>query len=72
MPLIVVLQVSDGMIEGITRRYLELGTYHLQVHPAPDAAEEEVELSAEELRGAPGVRAVFRERQGMGLLYAPG
>jgi hypothetical protein len=28
MPLIVVLEVADGMIEGITRRFLEVGTYH--------------------------------------------
>ncbi|MBA7550980.1 hypothetical protein ES705_43513 [subsurface metagenome] len=32
IPLVVVLEVADGMIEGITRRYLELGTYHLQIH----------------------------------------
>ncbi len=31
VPLIVVLEVADGMIEGITRRYLEVGTYHAQV-----------------------------------------
>ncbi len=72
IPLIVVLEVSDGMIEGITRRYLELGTYHLQVHPAPGTDSAEVEAAAARLREAPGVRGVFRERQGMGLLYAPG
>lgn len=31
VPLIVVLVVSDGMIEGITSRTIELGTGHLQV-----------------------------------------
>lgn len=31
VPLIVVLEVSDGLIAGITRRYLEVGSYHLQV-----------------------------------------
>ena len=31
IPLIVVLVVADGMIEGITRRTVELGTGHLQL-----------------------------------------
>ncbi|WP_253694422.1 hypothetical protein [Treponema sp. OMZ 791] len=31
IPLIVVLVVSDGMIQGITSRTIELGTGHLQV-----------------------------------------
>lgn len=31
IPLIVVLLVSDGMIEGITNRYMETKTYHLQI-----------------------------------------
>lgn len=31
IPLIVVLVISDGMIEGITRRTVELGTSHLQL-----------------------------------------
>lgn len=39
VPLIVVLEVSDGLIAGITRRYLEVGSYHLQVGlPAGTAA----------------------------------
>lgn len=39
VPLIVVLEVSDGLIAGITRRYLEVGSYHLQVGlPAGAAA----------------------------------
>lgn len=31
IPLIIVLLVSDGMIEGITNRYMETKTYHLQI-----------------------------------------
>ncbi len=31
IPLIVVLQISDGMIQGITGRYIEIGSYHFQV-----------------------------------------
>ncbi len=30
IPLIVVLEVTDGMISGITRRYIEVGSYHFQ------------------------------------------
>jgi ABC-type lipoprotein release transport system permease subunit len=31
VPLILVLIVSDGMIYGITQRYIELGNYHYQL-----------------------------------------
>ena len=34
VPLVVVLVVSDGMIQGITSRYIEVGTYHLQAEPS--------------------------------------
>ncbi|MCP5513971.1 MAG: ABC transporter permease [Spirochaetales bacterium] len=30
VPLVIVLEVTDGMIEGITRRYIEVGSYHYQ------------------------------------------
>ena len=68
VPLIVVLEVADGMIEGITRRYVELGTYHLQVllpenDPAPRTLLETIE-------SVPDVRLALVERQGLGLLYA--
>jgi lipoprotein-releasing system permease protein len=69
IPLVVVLEVADGMIEGITRRYLEVGTYHLQVSLVGDANLESYEILAERLRDRPGVTRVITERQGMGLLY---
>ncbi len=69
IPLVVVLEVADGMIEGITRRYLEVGTYHLQISLAGDADLERYEILAEQLRGKAGVTRVITERQGMGLLY---
>jgi lipoprotein-releasing system permease protein len=69
IPLVVVLEVADGMIEGITRRYLEVGTYHLQVSLAGDANLESYEILAQRLRDGPGVTRVITERQGMGLLY---
>jgi lipoprotein-releasing system permease protein len=69
IPLVVVLEVADGMIEGITRRYLEVGTYHLQVSLAGDASLESYETLAEQLRNKTGITRVITERQGMGLLY---
>jgi lipoprotein-releasing system permease protein len=69
IPLVVVLEVADGMIEGITRRYLEVGTYHIQVSLAGEANLESYRTLAEQLRGKPGVTQVIPERQGMGLVY---
>ncbi|ADN02182.1 ABC transporter permease [Spirochaeta thermophila] len=64
VPFVVVLHVSDGMIEAITRRFLETTTYHFQAFAyAPDLSMEEgVErLAAEGFLAVP-------EIQGMGLL----
>jgi lipoprotein-releasing system permease protein len=69
IPLVVVLEVADGMIEGITRRYLEVGTYHLQVSLAGNASLESYESLAKKLRTKTGITQVIPERQGMGLLY---
>ncbi|MDR0375849.1 MAG: FtsX-like permease family protein [Treponema sp.] len=66
VPIIVTLIVADGMIRGITDRYLELGTGHVQVY---DFAGDE---SLEEIKGAvaaqEGVRGAWIEWQGMGVL----
>lgn len=69
IPLVVVLEVADGMIEGITRRYLEVGTYHLQIRLAGDGDLYSYEALAEQVRQKAGVTQVILERQGMGLLY---
>jgi lipoprotein-releasing system permease protein len=71
IPLILVLEVADGMIEGITRRYLELGTYHAQAVLPADVGQEEASGLLSTLRAQPGVRLAIMERQGMGLLYTP-
>ena len=72
IPLIVVLEVSDGMIEGITNRFLEIGTYHLQVHFWEELDIERLEALTEQIGNIPGVREGFVERQGVGLLHAGG
>ncbi len=67
IPLIVVLEVADGMIEGITRRYLELGTYHLQITlPIDDIMT--YQRVSKRLREADPVRLTLVEKQGIGLL----
>ncbi len=70
VPLVVVLQVADGMIAGITARYIEAGSYHVQAiaRQAPQA--EELERSLEALSSLPGVRLATVERQGLGLAAA--
>jgi lipoprotein-releasing system permease protein len=70
IPLIVVMEVSDGMIEGITARYLELGTYHLQAIAGREAELRGEDLAAR-LAAFPGVKLAARERQGVGLAYSP-
>ncbi|HET7838675.1 MAG TPA: ABC transporter permease, partial [Rectinemataceae bacterium] len=64
VPLVVVLVVADGMIEGITARYLELGTYHLQASPFTMSGVMSIDSQAAALRALPGVVAVYPERQG--------
>lgn len=70
IPLIVVLQVADGMISGITARFIEAGSYHLQavVRGEPDDAQ--LETAIGDLESLEGVRLATRERQGLGLAAA--
>jgi lipoprotein-releasing system permease protein len=68
VPLVVVMQLADGMIQGITDRFIEAGTYHLQAIHAPDMSSEEVEEAADRIAGIRGVNVVTPERRGMGLL----
>ena len=78
VPLVLVLTVSDGMIEGITSRIVELSSYHMQVVVPSrsglsvggsldlDSARGVEEL-ADRIREVPGVSGAFPERQGIGL-----
>ncbi|MDR3304387.1 MAG: ABC transporter permease, partial [Treponema sp.] len=70
IPIIVTLIVADGMIRGITDRYIELGTAHLQVHNFVDNTA--IESALPLLDEADMVRGVFRERQGMGVIVGKG
>ena len=66
VPIIVTLIVADGMIRGITDRYIELGTGHLQAVDYNDyTGEDEAIKMISELEG---VRGVWQERRTMGVL----
>jgi lipoprotein-releasing system permease protein len=64
IPIMVTLIVADGMIRGITDRYLELGTGHLRIYNYPEGGE----LDPGELAGLPEIRGVWAERQGLGVV----
>jgi lipoprotein-releasing system permease protein len=69
VPIIVTLIVADGMIRGITDRFIELGTGHLQVYDFTDsgALEAQIPLMAE----IGGFKGVWRERRGLGVVIGP-
>jgi lipoprotein-releasing system permease protein len=67
IPIIVTLIVADGMIRGITDRYLELGTGHLQVYNYLFSNEPENALPF--IKDIPGVRGAWSERHGLGVVY---
>jgi lipoprotein-releasing system permease protein len=70
IPIIVTLIVADGMIRGITDRFIELGTAHLQIYNFSETAEiEEIIPQVEETQG---VRGVWRERRGLGVIIGKG
>jgi lipoprotein-releasing system permease protein len=82
VPVIVTLVVADGMIRGITDRYIELGTGHIQVYDFFDdndsllAGAAAAALNDEEtVRRFPAlasIRGMWRERQGLGLVLGSG
>jgi lipoprotein-releasing system permease protein len=69
IPLIVVLEVANGMIEGISNRFLEVGTYHIQVPLRADLANESDTLAS--IEALSGVRLSFIEKQGLAIAYSP-
>lgn len=70
VPIVVTLVVADGMIRGITERYLELGTGHLEVYPRPGPTE--ISTAAAVVAKLEGVRGAWPERQGLGILVGAG
>jgi lipoprotein-releasing system permease protein len=70
IPIVVTLIVADGMIRGITDRYLELGTGHLQVYNFLDNMEPGEALPL--IEDYPGIRGIWEERHGLGVLMGAG
>ncbi|HUX12290.1 MAG TPA: ABC transporter permease [Spirochaetia bacterium] len=68
VPLVVVLEVADGMIQGITSRFIEVGTYHIEAISAADSTPAQMESLAAEISRVPGVTEAVPERQGLGLI----
>jgi len=67
VPLVLVLIVSDGMIQGITRRYMETKTYHLQVAVPDGMSDIESQKGLNAIQSLPGVKAAFLEKNGSGV-----
>ncbi|WP_319417214.1 ABC transporter permease [Marispirochaeta aestuarii] len=69
IPLILVMIVSSGMIKGITARFLELGTFHLQARSYnQDVPWQDI---GNQLAEEHGIKAAFPVIQGLGMLYSP-
>lgn len=69
IPLVVVLEIADGMMQGIVDRYMEISSFHMQVSlTEPDTVAQEDEL-LDRIRNIDGVTYVFPYTQGGGILY---
>jgi lipoprotein-releasing system permease protein len=66
VPIVVTLIVADGMIRGILDRYLEAGTGHIQINDYYNSVDDEYLI--EEIKSIDGVRGVWPEKQGTGVL----
>jgi len=66
VPIIVTLIVADGMIRGITDRYLELGTGHIQVLDYNNFIG--LESTKMAINEVDGIRGIWAEQRGMGVL----
>ena len=69
VPLIVVLQISDGMIQGITGRYIEIGSYHFQIKLLSRSSQYSFEEVAQKLNDRSEVENAFVFIQGTSLAY---
>ena len=71
VPVIVVLLVADGMIEGITGRFLELDTYHARIVNL-GGGRRQVDSLLESVRAVPQVVLAEAELRSLGLLFVDG
>jgi len=67
VPLVLVLSIADGMIEGISSRTIETLLSHVQAWPMTVSPGDDLPFR---LRSVPGFRGAFAERQGFALAYS--
>ena len=70
LPVILVLEVSSGMIEGITRRYVEVGSFHFQARPYGEVGREDLLNLARRVAARDGILRVTPFVEGQGLVYS--
>ncbi len=70
VPLVVVLEVADGMIQGITSRYVEIGTFHFQARPLRAVTPRELDAALAEVKRVPGVTEAIPVSSGLALAYS--
>jgi lipoprotein-releasing system permease protein len=70
IPLIVVLEISSGMIEGITKRYMEVGSYHLQIKSYSGIDIDTENELIKKVHSMEGVKSAFPVSTGLGLAYS--
>jgi lipoprotein-releasing system permease protein len=70
VPIMVTLIVTDGMIRGITERFQELGTGHIQVRPTTSAYD--IGITPKDAtplaESVAGVRGAWNEIDGLGII----
>lgn len=66
VPLFIVTEVSNGMIAGITSRYIEVATYHIQITCFKDFNSEELGNILGKINNSSGIINIFIERTGIG------
>ncbi len=69
---VLVLNVSNGMIQGIASRFIETGTYHIKGYARQPISDASLETFRQEVLDIDSVLHVFPERTGIGLLGTGG
>ncbi len=72
VPLILVMEVATGMIEGITARLMEIGTFHVRISLPSSTTRDSLERAARRLLQSGEAREVIPVREGIALLFAGG
>jgi lipoprotein-releasing system permease protein len=71
VPIMVTMIVADGMIHGITDRFLELGTGHLQIWPRQSFRDGSMlDAAAGIAAKTDGVSGIWREIDGLGIILS--